>query len=284
MSETIEIEKIVFTDLNKFSEEVAKRDLGVDIGSLLSFTGDYVKQLTRGLVMKVVDFDDEPYKIVIFFDKATLVYTCRPIPLIECERYEDVLQKPRGLTTVLTLLVLSQSVESFNRRREKLMADFRALEQNFDEKAHRQLTYNYEEYYDRLENLSDLLLKLEERSIPQVETNYVSFDYSILLAEVNNLTERAKTRIGMIKDLVFGYELKVSRQLNERVEHLSDVVKRLTALTVILMVPNIVAGHFGMNFRFMPELEIPWAYPTVVASQIVIALAMLILFIKKRWI
>ena len=284
MSEAIKIENMVFTDLSKFSEEVVKRDLGVDIGSLLSFPGNYVKQLPRGLVMKISDYDEDPHKILIFFDTCILVYTCKQISRFELDVYDDVIHKQRGLTTVLTLLILSQSVESFNRKREKMMELFRSLEQNFDEKTHRDLTYQYEAYYDRLEELSEILLKLEERSIPQVETNYVSFDYSILLAEVNNLVDRAKTRIGMMKDLAFGYELKVTRQLNESVVHLSDVVKKLTALTVILMVPNIIAGHFGMNFRFMPELEIVWAYPAVVASQIIISIAMVLVFRKKGWI
>lgn len=284
MSEAIKIEDMVFTDLNKFSEEVAKRDLGVDVGALLSFPSNYVKQLPRGLVMKISDYDEDPYKILIFFDTCILVYTCKPISRFELDVYDDVIHKPRGLTTVLTLLLLSQSVETFNRKREKMLELFRSLEQNFDEKVQRELTYQYESYYDRLEELSEILLKLEERSIPQVETNYVTFDYSILLAEVNTLVDRAKTRIGMMKDLTLGYELKVSRQLNERVEQLSDVVKKLTALTVILMIPNIIAGHFGMNFRVMPELEIPWAYPAVVLSQLVITVVMLLVFRKKGWI
>ncbi|MBI2127369.1 MAG: hypothetical protein HYU02_08695 [Thaumarchaeota archaeon] len=242
MSEAIKIENMVFTDLNKFSEEAAKRDLGVDVGALLSFPGNYVKQLPRGLVMKISDYDDDPHKILIFFDTCILIYTCKPVSRFELEVYEDVIHKPRGLTTVLTLLILSQSVETFNRRREKMMELFRSLEQSFDEKTHRELTYQYEAYYDKLEGLSEILLKLEERSIPQVETNYVTF------------------------------------------EQLSDVVKKLTTLTVILMVPNIIAGHFGMNFRFMPELEIPWAYPAVVLVQLVISVATLLVFRKKGWI
>lgn len=284
MSEAINIENMVFTDLNKFSEEVTKRDLALDVGALLSFPGNYVKQLPRGLVMKISDYDEDPHKILIFFDTCILVYTCKPISRFELDVYDDVIHKPRGLTTVLTLLLLSQSVETFNRKREKMLELFRSLEQNFDEKVQRELTYQYESYYDRLEELSEILLKLEERGIPQVETNYVTFDYSILLAEVNTLVDRAKTRIGMMKDLALGYELKVSRQLNERVEQLSDVVKKLTALTIILMVPNIIAGHFGMNFRFMPELEIPWAYPAVVLSQLVITVVMVLVFRKKGWI
>jgi Mg2+ and Co2+ transporter CorA len=282
-SAAIKIESLIFTDLNKFNQEVKKRDLDVDVGALLAFTGNYVKELPEGLIMKLVDYEDEPSKIMIFLKKTTLVYSCKPILREELESYEDVLAKPHGLTTVIGLLLLTQVVESFKKKRERLVESYKALEVNFDENVHRELTREYQEYFDRLEGLSDLMLKLEERGIPQIETNVASFDYSILLAEVNNLFDRAKMRLGMLKDLAFGYEMRVTRQLNQRVEVLSDVVKRLTAITVVLMVPNIISGHFGMNFRFMPELDIPWAYPAVVLGQIIISVTILLIFRKKKW-
>jgi magnesium transporter len=43
--------------------------------------------------------------------------------------------------------------------------------------------------------------------------------------------------------------------------NLNVVVKRLTAFTVILMLPTLIAGIYGMNFRAMPELTWPWGYP-----------------------
>jgi magnesium transporter len=42
---------------------------------------------------------------------------------------------------------------------------------------------------------------------------------------------------------------------------LNAVMKRLTAFTVILMVPTLIAGIYGMNFRAMPELGLSWGYP-----------------------
>jgi magnesium transporter len=42
--------------------------------------------------------------------------------------------------------------------------------------------------------------------------------------------------------------------------NLNAVMKRLTAFTVILMVPTLIAGIYGMNFHFMPELSWPLGY------------------------
>jgi magnesium transporter len=43
--------------------------------------------------------------------------------------------------------------------------------------------------------------------------------------------------------------------------NLNVIVKRLTAFTVILMIPTLIAGIYGMNFDFMPELEWQIGYP-----------------------
>ena len=42
--------------------------------------------------------------------------------------------------------------------------------------------------------------------------------------------------------------------------NLNVIVKRLTAFTVILMIPTLIAGIYGMNFRLMPELLWPFGY------------------------
>jgi Mg2+ and Co2+ transporter CorA len=43
-------------------------------------------------------------------------------------------------------------------------------------------------------------------------------------------------------------------------------MKRLTAVTVIIMVPNFVAGVYGMNFTHMvPDADSPYAFVVVVA-------------------
>jgi magnesium transporter len=46
----------------------------------------------------------------------------------------------------------------------------------------------------------------------------------------------------------------------------NDVTKKLAAWGAILAVPTAVAGIYGMNFRFMPELEWHYAYPAIVLA------------------
>jgi magnesium transporter len=64
---------------------------------------------------------------------------------------------------------------------------------------------------------------------------------------------------------------------------LNQVVKRLTAVTVLLMVPTLIAGIYGMNFFFMPELELEYGYPAVLLGMLVIVLALGWYFRRKGY-
>lgn len=58
----------------------------------------------------------------------------------------------------------------------------------------------------------------------------------------------------------------------------------LTVVTTIFMPLTLIAGWYGMNFRYMPELEWRWSYPVVIIISIVIALGSLLFFKKKKWL
>ena len=58
----------------------------------------------------------------------------------------------------------------------------------------------------------------------------------------------------------------------------------LTVITSVFMPLTLIAGWYGMNFKYMPELEYKWAYPAVIAVSIVIVIVSLIFFKKKKWL
>ena len=58
----------------------------------------------------------------------------------------------------------------------------------------------------------------------------------------------------------------------------------LTVITTIFMPLTLIAGWYGMNFKYMPELEYKWAYPAVIAVSIIIVIVSLLFFKKKKWL
>jgi magnesium transporter len=65
---------------------------------------------------------------------------------------------------------------------------------------------------------------------------------------------------------------------------LNEVMKVLTIIATIFMPLTFLAGVYGMNFKYMPELEWPWGYFAVLVVMLAIALGMIRFFRRKRWI
>ncbi len=64
----------------------------------------------------------------------------------------------------------------------------------------------------------------------------------------------------------------------------SDVSKKFAGWAAIIAVPTMVAGYYGMNFKFMPELEWHYGYPAVVAFTILLCIVIYFLFRRSGWL
>jgi magnesium transporter len=62
------------------------------------------------------------------------------------------------------------------------------------------------------------------------------------------------------------------------------VMKRLTSISTILMSVTLIAGIYGMNFDFMPELKWRFGYVYALLSMVVVGLALYIYLKKVKWI
>ena len=58
----------------------------------------------------------------------------------------------------------------------------------------------------------------------------------------------------------------------------------LTVVTTIFMPLTLIVGWYGMNFRYMPELDSRWGYPVTIIVSIVIVVVSLLFFKKKKWL
>ena len=58
----------------------------------------------------------------------------------------------------------------------------------------------------------------------------------------------------------------------------------LTVVTTIFMPLTLIVGWYGMNFRYMPELDSPLGYPIVIIVCLAIVIVSIIFFRKKNWL
>lgn len=80
----------------------------------------------------------------------------------------------------------------------------------------------------------------------------------------------------MISNLMDAYYASISNKMNE-------VMKVLTIIATLFIPMTFVAGIYGMNFEYMPELGYRFGYPLVWLFIFMIAATMLIYFRKKKW-
>ena len=64
----------------------------------------------------------------------------------------------------------------------------------------------------------------------------------------------------------------------------NKIIKIFSVASVALLPPTLIASIYGMNFRFMPELEQPWGYPFALALMMASVAAPFVYFRRKGWL
>lgn len=80
-----------------------------------------------------------------------------------------------------------------------------------------------------------------------------------------------------LQGVVDFYQNRVATELNQ-------FAKRLTSIGAILLVDTLIAGIYGMNFVYMPELDWRFGYPLALASMVAVAVALGLYFRRKHWL
>jgi magnesium transporter len=113
------------------------------------------------------------------------------------------------------------------------------------------------------------------------ESPLVHESTSIYLRDVHDHTIQIIDTIESFRDILSGmldiYLSTISNRMNE-------IMKVLTIIATIFIPLTFVAGIYGMNFRYMPELEWRWGYFMVWGVMLVIAVLLLSFFKKRKWL
>lgn len=75
-----------------------------------------------------------------------------------------------------------------------------------------------------------------------------------------------------------------SHKTNESSHRINEVTRLLTLFSVYFLPLNFIAGIYGMNFKFMPELSMKWGYPLTLALMLITALFLYYWTKKKGWL
>ena len=113
------------------------------------------------------------------------------------------------------------------------------------------------------------------------ESSIVQETNKVFIRDVYDHTMQVIDTIDSLRDIISGlmdlYLSTVSNKMNE-------VMKVLTIMATIFIPLTFVAGIYGMNFKYMPELEWKWSYLVLWILLIVIFCGMIFYFKRKKWL
>ena len=124
--------------------------------------------------------------------------------------------------------------------------------------------------------LRELIYNLEKSDSDLIQSATKIFLRDIYDHAVH-IIDSIETYREMLSSMLDIYLSSVSNRMNQ-------VMKVLTIIATIFMPLTFLAGVYGMNFRFMPEIGWRWGYPLVLLIMFTIAAVMLYLFKKKKWL
>ena len=96
-----------------------------------------------------------------------------------------------------------------------------------------------------------------------------------MIISINQSVDLCDVSIKSIQSLRDSYQIIFTNRLNK-------VIKFLTAFTIIMTIPTIIASVYGMNVK-LPLADNPLAFIYILIIGFVISLFFFILFAKKKW-
>ncbi len=128
-------------------------------------------------------------------------------------------------------------------------------------------------HYEQLLDLSQELEENENSFFKKENTRYFHL-FSQRVSRLHDLTNSLREFSIQIRDL---YQSQLDIKQNR-------IMALLTIISSIFMPLTLIAGWYGMNFKYMPELEYKAAYPVVIAVSAAIVVISLVFFKKKKWL
>jgi len=117
-------------------------------------------------------------------------------------------------------------------------------------------------------------LQSEDMSIVHEEARPFFGDISDHLLRV---IDHVESYDRLLTDVLHAHLAQISVQQN-------NDMRKISALVAMAAVPTMVAGIYGMNFKYMPELESAWGYPIVLGVMVVAVFGLYRAFRKSGWL
>lgn len=227
----------------------------------------------------------------------------------------DYLKKHFIISNDIIISMGNGQSEIFERARDTLVHSLH-FPAGPDEVLYKLFDYICDEYFIPLDEVEDMVERIEtlitryssddiqdsmltlRKDILRYRRSVTSLKnicYSLSKYDYGIMSEKSMKNIEMVYDNTFKihdyvntelenldtdlelYNSKASNKLNATMEF-------LTVITTILAPLTLITGIYGMNFKYMPELEVKQGYPVTLLIMIILGVMQVIYFRRKKWL
>jgi magnesium/cobalt transport protein CorA len=254
--------------------------------SFADLTSEYEMVIFRGLasVPEINTFESKPTAFFLF---EKLLVTIRPadsrsVPLIKerlNKQHARVPIRPAGLMH----LILSAITDRFMDLREPLTLQLETWRNDLlDPKNPFNDWMTLMNHRNKLRTFEILCVEQEEAVTRWRDSTNVELDDHIMV-RFNDLLEHIHRVMRFASDQQNSVESLVQLHFSAVAHRTNEIMRVLTVISAIFLPLSLVAGIFGMNFEYMPELKIKYAYFFALGGMAVLGTTMLIFFKSKHW-
>ncbi|PLX44980.1 MAG: magnesium and cobalt transport protein CorA [Deltaproteobacteria bacterium] len=119
------------------------------------------------------------------------------------------------------------------------------------------------------------------QKLSREDSTLISDDTKPYLMDLYDHVVQVVDTIEIQRETLSGY---VELYLSSISQRMNEVMKVLTIVATIFIPLTFVAGIYGMNFEYMPELKWKWGYAGAWAGMFAIGLGMYLFFRRKKWL
>jgi magnesium transporter len=117
--------------------------------------------------------------------------------------------------------------------------------------------------------------------LERTENPIIQESTEIYLKDIYDHTIQVIDAVETYRDMLSGiFDIYLSSLSNK----MNEVMKVLTIIATIFIPLTLIAGIYGMNFTFMPELNWQFGYPFSLLVMFAIGLVMAVYFRMKKWL
>lgn len=182
----------------------------------------------------------------------------------------------------LAFAILDVVIDSYIYRIGELGERIEALDEDVEDGYPNGFTENIVELKRELNTIRKVVKPVREliHALAKLDNDLISDEntvhYKELVDNINEANDLTENYREMLYDMLNMYHTNVSSRLNE-------IMRLLTIISVIFIPITFIAGVYGTNFDFMPELHLKWGYFAMLGLMAVVVLIMLWYFRRKKW-